>query len=214
MSPPKTIEVKWNKQIFPSVPLPEKSDELKAILRGMTGVVEERQTLMCKSVWKGILASGVSFSEFSWPESSTPVTVILMGTPTEKATTEPPKEKVVFLEDLSVGAAASTGKVFPPGLHNLGNTCYMNSTLQLLKAAPEFENAVLSQATITGREGLLSAELKNLFNEMKKTKNPEVVPTRFVSAVRNVLPRFNEKNSKSDNSDEEGEFSKKRVRKT
>jgi len=190
MAPPSTIEVKWNKQIFPAVPLPATSDELKTVLRGMTGVLEERQTLMCKNVWKGVLGKGVNLAELTWPNEK--VTVVMMGTPTEKATTEPPKEAVVFLEDLSVGAAAATGKVLPPGLVNLGNTCYLNATVQVLRGSPELVNA-LTSATPTGRDGLVPAELKNLYNEMSRTTNTEIVPTRFVSVVRQVIPRFNEK---------------------
>ena len=30
----------------------------------------------------------------------------------------------------------------PPGLANLGNTCYMNSTIQCLGVAPEFRKAI------------------------------------------------------------------------
>lgn len=189
--------MKWNKQIFPSVPLPSTSDELKTALRAMTGVPEERQTLMCKSVWKGVLAQGVAFTDLIWPANGG-VTIVMMGTPTEKATTEPPKDAVVFLEDLSVGAAASAGKVLPPGLHNLGNTCYLNATLQFLRGAPELVSAVTANAPQSGRDTLIAAELKNLYNEMSRTKNAEVVPTRFVAAIRSVLPRFNEKNQRGE----------------
>jgi ubiquitin carboxyl-terminal hydrolase 14 len=123
----------------------------------------------------------------------------MMGTPTEKATTEPPKEKIVFLEDLSIGAAAAAGKVLPPGLHNLGNTCYLNATVQVLRGAPELVSAI-SSAPITGgsREMLIPSELKKLYNEMEKTANAEVVPARFVAAIRSLIPRFNEKSPRGD----------------
>ena len=49
-----------------------------------------------------------------------------------------------------------------------------------------------------GRDGLLPAELKNLYNEMAKTSHAEVVPARFVNVVRNLMPRFSEKNNRGD----------------
>lgn len=198
MAAPKTVEVKWNKQVFPNVELPATSDELKAKLRGMTGVLEDRMTLMCRGVWKGVLQKGVNLAEIPWPNDGSAVTIVMMGTPSEKASIEPPKGSITFVEDMSVGAAAAVGKVLPPGLHNLGNTCYLNATVQVLKNAPELVTAISTAPPLQGRDGLVPAELKNLFGEMSRTSNAEVVPTRFVSAVRNVMPRFNEKNPRGE----------------
>ena len=57
----------------------------------------------------------------------------MMGT--SEGIPEPPKEQVRFVEDLPTDEAAKAGALKPAGLKNLGNTCYMNSTLQVLSTA-------------------------------------------------------------------------------
>jgi ubiquitin carboxyl-terminal hydrolase 14 len=188
--PSRPVQVKWNKRLLTVDALPASSDDLKALLFSMTSVPADRQTLMCKQAWKGVLADGVDLAALDIPADAL---VVLMGTPVGSVP-EQPKDKVVFLEDLSSSAQAATGKVLPPGLSNLDNTCYLNATLQVLRAAPELAKAVASGAA-AGPPGdsarVLAKELAHLFGEMGKYVD-KVTPMRFVAAVRQVFPRFNE----------------------
>ena len=66
---------------------------------------------------------------------------MMMGTASSEGSKilEPPKEKIRFLEDMTEAEAAQTEGAIPAGLQNLGNTCYMNSTIQALRSIPELQ---------------------------------------------------------------------------
>lgn len=54
---------------------------------------------------------------------------------------EVPKEKVVFVEDMNENELASVMDM-PAGLFNLGNTCYLNATIQCLLTVPELRECL------------------------------------------------------------------------
>merc|ERR1719160_2205857 len=96
--------------------------------------------------------------------------ITLLGT-AEGGELKKPEEKVVFEEDLTADEKAKILKekkieILPPGIKNLGNTCYMNSTVQCLCNIKELKSALQSY-TIPGTEdrdidSILTNQLKTV----------------------------------------------------
>ena len=66
--------------------------------------------------------------------------LMLMGSADTLAA--PPQVATVFAEDLPAEDLAAANTNLPGGLSNLGNTCYLNSTLQCMNRIPELSTAV------------------------------------------------------------------------
>jgi len=111
-----------------------------------------------------------------------------------------PEKPVVFIEDLPPEQQESIIQNFPPGLVNLGNTCYLNSGLQTLHhAVPEFRGAILRfkpTGTLIDPNDRISNSLKDLFS-MLNIPQKTVYPLHFVELFRQVFPQFAQKGEKN-----------------
>ena len=211
---PPTIQVKGNKRTLDAVPVGATSDELKAKLAELTGVPPDRQTLLLKTAWKGALGAGVDLAALAWPPP--PVVMTMMGTAVADggagngAGGPPAKmEKTVFVEDMTAAQLHQAAGAAPPpvGLSNLGNTCYLNSVVQMLRAAPELAGAVeravepvppaALMAGTASWETAAAGEFAALLRAMRSTRS-SAQPSRFVQAVLMAYPRFAEKTPRGD----------------
>ena len=152
---------------------------LKLAIQKKTLIPPERQKILIKG-GKVNDDTPVSKLDLSKP-------IMVLGTP-DKELPQKPVEKVVFLEDLKQVVLTNNE---PTGLTNLGNTCYLNSSLQALFNIADVKKAVKSYQ---GGSNALINSMKELFNRMEK-KEQRISPQLFLIMFRQLFPQFAERDT-------------------
>ncbi|KAG8957901.1 deubiquitinating enzyme [Tulasnella sp. 419] len=158
-----------------------------------TGIPVDRMKVMVKG---GVLKDDSDWAKIAPKDGHT---FVVVGTAGELP--KPPAEPVVFMEDMDEKDLADALHM-PVGLTNLGNTCYMNSTVQVLKAIPELQTALKSYTAPTPSTSLgtslssnvnaaLTTALGSTFTGMSQTTEP-FAPLRFLQVLRQANPQFGE----------------------
>lgn len=182
------VNVKWGKEKYSDVEC--NTDEVpmlfKAQLFALSGVAPERQKILLK---------GSVLKDDGWDNMKLKNGAQLMMMGSADALPAAPVEKTKFVEDMSENQLAKVLQM-PPGLENLGNTCYMNSTLQCLKSVPELRKALSVYhgvvASPMNPDMSITSGIRDLFESMEEA-SVSISPYFMLRILHAYFPQFAEK---------------------
>jgi ubiquitin carboxyl-terminal hydrolase 14 len=179
------VNVKWGKELYSNIEIDTAQPPLifKSQIFTLTGVPPDRQKVMIKG---GLLKD----DEWGKQLPKEGLTIMMMGS-ADAVKVEAPVNAPTFVEDLPEDEQdALETKQYGSGLTNLGNTCYMNSTVQCLYSLEKLREALSKSAAVAGDpNSKLVAATRELFKDLEKggTAFP---PFRFLMTLRERFPQF------------------------
>jgi ubiquitin carboxyl-terminal hydrolase 14 len=188
MESTKKLAIKWGKETLTLDSHSKSIAELKQEIYKQTQVEPERQKLLLKGK---VLEDSNQTSTI--PDGST---LTLMGQASSNTLIS--DKKVVFVEDLSpeekTKLLREKGEEVVHGLRNLGNTCYLNSTIQCLGRIPELRTGLKELAYKMGSNDpyqSLGKSLGGVYDQLDKASDT-IIPDKLFYSLIQLNPMFGE----------------------
>uniref|UniRef100_UPI00358FB91C ubiquitin carboxyl-terminal hydrolase 14-like n=1 Tax=Myxine glutinosa TaxID=7769 RepID=UPI00358FB91C len=190
-----TVHVKWGKEKLQDVRVDTESPPrvFKLHLSELTGVSPHRQKVLVR----GISLKDDEWGKFQIKDGST---LLLMGSVEELPSA--PAERPTFVEDFSEAHLANVMDL-PTGLVNLGNTCYLNATVQCLRRVPELREALkrykgsVQTTAIANSAESITAALRDLFDSLERD-GQAVPPIILLQRLQSACPQFAQKGDRDE----------------
>jgi ubiquitin carboxyl-terminal hydrolase 14 len=178
------VKVKWGNETYTGVEVDtnEAPHLFKAQLYALTNVPPDRQKVVIAGKRLGESWDGVKLKAG--------MVVMLMGT--ADPLPEEPIKQTKFLEDMSAEELGLMNVKVPSGLQNLGNTCYLNSVVQVLHHITPLQQAAQAFNKSSDPHAKLASSLGQVFRQITIAGGSAFSPLTFLSDLYAVFPDFSE----------------------
>jgi len=163
-------------------------DDIQGIIFSLTQVAPDRQKIIIKGKrlegdegLKKLIKKGALLT--------------VMGSSATAQSTASNAAKIKFVEEMTAAERQMANTELPPGMANLGNTCYLNSCIQAMKSVDELRERLKAHSAAHSNANSMATKLGQLMADLERSSD-SVVPQQFVQFFRTALPRFA---SRSDN---------------
>lgn len=188
------LKLDWGKEKLEVEAEPtEEVEAFKARIYSLTRVQPDKQKLFFKGK---VLKEGTLAANGLADKS----VLMMMGKAESDAPSlaqQLPKEALRFQEDMTAEEQArhikeKFGKTMPAGLENMGNTCYINSVVQVLHKLPELRQALIEHKPRGAGPGEEFAKVLGAVFEKLDTAGESFKPSQFIQSFFKKYPHFAE----------------------